>query len=404
MSEPQSLPHSPVTEYKIATGWAVFLYVAGTALIGLFVWVLTLSSRSGMSTAAAGVITVITAISVAMIVLMVLGMIEAWKGRVRVSEDKVEVTGVFSRRELKLDEIKGYLIDKDYIRLMPFDPKVKPLKISQYIGRKNELVWWIGECFVDLEGESEFEEEQEILADEKTGWRRDYREDRLKRARSVSRVINTAAWVAATWAVFYPVPYEGAMLTAMIVPMAALAAFKMFGGLIRADEKTGSAYPSVAYAFILPPCALVIRVMSDYEIFDYSNLWPVVLSATLILTLVLAAGLRRELNVKKAVDYLIFLILAALVFAYSFGAAVYINCFYDNSAPKRYAAQVEEKRESSGKSTSYYFTLSAWGEAAEPGELSVSKNLYERLDKGDTAYVYLRNGKLDVPWVEVWDE
>jgi hypothetical protein len=89
------------------------------------------------------------------------------------------------------------------------------------------------------------------------------------------------------------------------------------------------------------------------------------------------------------------------MFGYGYGAVVTLNCMYDKSEPKTFNATILDKRISSGKSTTYYLELTPWGQQKEIDEVSVSKDLYNNLNKNDKVNIYYMQGKFDIPWFEV---
>lgn len=90
--------------------------------------------------------------------------------------------------------------------------------------------------------------------------------------------------------------------------------------------------------------------------------------------------------------------LALFIFAYSFGAVIHINCYYDDSETTYLTAKVTNKRQSSGKRTTYYLELSTEEAEYQFDEVSVNKELYYRVYRGKEVYIYFQNGKLNIPW------
>lgn len=388
-------------EYKIAKGWAIFIYLIAPFLIGLFGWLLILPFQNGDFSPNAGWILI--PVSLAMIVLMIIGVIDAYKGRLIIGEDRIISVSTLSIRELKLNEIKGFTVNEQYIYVEPNDRSKKRIKISRYTGGYGEILQWLSLSYTDLDLQNAIEEQQEILKDESIGWTKEAREEKLTKARQTARVINWAAGITATWTFFYPTPYQYSILTAMVIPIVALLVVKFSGGLIRLDERKGSAYPSVIYAFIYPSLGILIRAIFDYDIFDYSNAWlPAVLITLVFLFLLLIK--QQEITFKKKLDYITVSSLALFLLAYSFGTVIHINCYLDNSEPVHYTTKVLDKRISSGRSTSYYLELSAWGHQNEKDDVRVSKGLYNSIEVGDEVNVYFRNGILKIPWFIVTDE
>jgi len=373
-------------EYKTAKGWAIFIYIFAPFLIGLFGWLLVLPFLDGNFEPNASWILI--PVCIAMIALMVIGVLDVYKGRLIIHDNSIKTISTFSNRELTFDEIKGFTVNEQYIFIEPTSKEKKRIKISRYIGGDSEVIHWLSQNFPDLDIQNSIIEEEEILNDETFGWTKEIREEKLIRAKQISKFINWAAGLSAAWTFFYPTPYQYSIMTAIVLPIIALVVVKLSNGLIRVDEKKGSAYPSVIYAFIYPSLGIMLRAILDYDIFDHSNVW---LTATIITITFLFLLLikQKEITFKKKLDYLTVSSLALFLFAYSYGTVIHINCYYDNAEPKYFTAKVLEKRISSGRrSTTYYLELSTWGEQDKIDEVSVGEGLYNRIDIGDEVNIY----------------
>jgi hypothetical protein len=387
-------------EYKIARAWAIFIYLFAPLLMGLFSWLLILPFQNGNYTP--NITWILIPVSIAMIMLIILGVIDTYKGRLIIKEDCIKSKSILSNREIKFDEIKGFTVNEQYIFVEPKNKETKRIKISKYMGGYNEILHWLSQHFPDLDIQNAIIEEQEILNDETIGWTKEIREEKLKKARQTSKVINWAAGITAAWIFFYPTPYQYSILMTMIIPIIALLIIKFSDGLIRVDEKNGSAYPSVIYAFIFPSLGLMLRAIFDFEIFDYSNVWLPTTIITLSILVVLLIK-QKEITFKTNRDYLTIASLALFLFAYSFGTVIQINCYYDNSEAELFTAKVLDKRVSSGKYTQYYLELSPWKQQHEADEVGVAKELYDRIETDNEVNIYYRNGTLEIPWIVVTD-
>ncbi len=387
-------------EYKIAKGWAIFIWIMAPVLIGLFGFLGVMPFIADEINLT--LVLILTPISICMVVLMVFGLIDVYKGRFIIQEDKLISIGVFKNKELKHDEIKGYTVNEQYIFVEPNIKEKKRIKISQYIGGYNEILLWLSNNFLDLNIVNTQVEEHEILNDESLGWTKEVREERLLNARKISKVINWLGGLSFAWTLFYPKPYDYAVLSALIIPIIALIAVKLSGGLIRIDQKNGSAYPSTIYALIFPSMGLMVRAFFDYDIFDYSNVWLKAALVTITFIFILLIN-QKEITFRKKQDFLTISSLLMFLFAYGFGAVIYLNCNLDKSEPEHYTATILDKRISTGKHTSYYLKLTSWGKQEEIDEVSVSKGLYKRVDIDNEINIYFRNGKLEIPWFIVTD-
>jgi hypothetical protein len=387
-------------EYKIAKGWAIFIWIMAPALIGLFgfMGVMPLVADKINLT----LVLILTPISIGMITLMFFGLIDIYKGRFIIKNDTLISIGVFKIKELNFDEIKGYTVNEQYIFIIPKDKRKRKIKISQYLGGYREVLLWISQKFVDLDIVKEATEEQEILNDESIAWCRELREEKLLNARKITILVNLLGIISFAWALFYPKPYDYAVLSALIIPIVAVLVIKFSSGLIRIDKPNGSAYPSVIYALIFPSMGLMVRSFFDYDIFDYSNVWLKSIAIMISLLFVLLIK-QKEISFKKKQDLLTVASVAMFLWVYGFGAVIYLNCNLDKAQPEHFTAKILDKRISTGKHTSYYLELTSWGQQKEIDEVSVSKGLYYSVEVNNEINIYFRNGKLEIPWFIVTD-
>jgi hypothetical protein len=93
--------------------------------------------------------------------------------------------------------------------------------------------------------------------------------------------------------------------------------------------------------------------------------------------------------------------ISLILFVYGYGSIITLNYIYDKSEPEIFNARILSKRISSGKSTTYYFELTPWGQQKEIDEVFVSKELYKRLEENDEVKIYFNKGKFEIPWFTV---
>ncbi len=387
-------------EYKIAKGWAIFIWIVAPVLIGLFGFLGVMpfiADEINMT-----LVLILTPISIGMLTLMIFGLIDVYKGRLIIHEDRLVSIGVFNSKNLKFNEIKGYTVNEQYIFVEPNTREKKRIKISQYIGGYNEILLWLSKNYLNLNIINEQVEEQEILNNESFGWSKEIREEKLSNARKITKLVNLLGILSLVWTLFYPKPYDYAVLSALILPVVAVLAIKFSSGLIRIDKPNGSAYPSVVYALIFPSMGLMVRAVFDYDIFDYSSVW--LKSITIMISLLFLLLIKqKEITFKKKQDLLTVASVAMFLWVYGFGAVIYLNCNFDKSEPQNFTAKILDKRISTGRHTSYYLELTAWGQQKEIDEVSVSKGLYNRVEIDNEINIYFRNGKLEIPWFIVTD-
>jgi uncharacterized membrane protein len=382
-------------EFRTAKGWRISIYIFSPLLIGLFVYVgfITLSSETSNLT----VSLILMPISLGGTIMFTYGLVETIKGRVIIGPNSISRLSVLGTKTLDFREIKGFRADSNYIHIISNSNAKKSIKITAYIERSDQVLDWLNNNFLELDSHEASEEEKQILTDNEFGINQQTREFRLNESRSVAKYINIVGGVTGIWLWFYPQPYLICVSVGMIVPGIALASLYFYRGLIRFDERTNSAYPSIIYGFIAPSAGLLLRAIMDYEILEYKNLWINVCIISLTLTGLLVLW-TKEIKFKKVIDYITILSLAGMILCYSFGTFVLSNCLFDKSKPEIFKSEVTDKEISSGKSTTYYLTLKPWGPRTETEKVSVTKDEYEATAKGAIVSIYLRHGLFNTPW------
>jgi hypothetical protein len=382
-------------EYKTAKVWTIYTYVIFPFLIVLFGWLLVIPFQFGNIT------WILIPTSIFGIASMVIEVLDVYKRRFIIQDNSIKTISPFSIRELMFDEIKGFTVNDKYIFIESKTKEKKRIKITRHIAGDSEVIHWLSQNFLDIDVQNSKIEEEEILNDETYGWTKEIRVEKLIKAKQISKFINWASGLSAAWTLFYPTPYQYSIMLAIVLPIIALVFVKFSNGLIRVDDKKVSAYPSVLKAFFFSAFGIILRAIWDYNIFDYSNVWLTSTIITLTLLFLLLVK-QMDINFKKKLDYGTVSSLGIILFAYSFGTVIHTNCYYDNSEPKYFTARVLEKRISFKRlSTSYYLKLSTWGEQDNIDEVRVGKGPYKIIDVGDEVSIYLRNGKLEIPWFEV---
>lgn len=398
---PQQPDTTFIREYKVTKGGAIVTYVVALLLILLFAGILFMPfippMQEGMPL---DIYWFLAPLSIGMILYLVNGVMDTIKGKFIIDHDKVFAIKAFSNRQLYFDEIKGYRIDDYYIYIEPNTEGKKKIKISNQLSKTHEIIAWLSSYYPDLDVLQVEQEEQVILGNEELGWTIEQREDKYRKARQTAKTLNWSGGIVAAWTLFWPEPYEYAVIASMMVPILAIMALKLSNGLLRLDERKDSAYPSILTAIFAPGAAVSLRALLDFQIFDYNNAWILCgITATTIVTVLLFGS--KEFKFKKVQDYIMLSGMLMAVLFYSYGSVVTLNCTFDNSEPTVYHATILSKRAISGKTKSYYLELTPWGPQKEAEEVSVSEELYERLGSNDEVTVYFMKGYLDVPWFVV---
>lgn len=381
--------------YRIAKGWEIFIWIVLPVFMVAFAlagFTPFLADQFDLTLAL-----ILVPMSVAIVTLCALGLLETYRSKLIIEKDRIVNVLTFDTRTLAFDDIKGFRIGKNYLHFIPKNEKDKKLKISVYIGRYAELLNWASRRFPDLDAEGP-EEEQEILNNEELGRTWEEREEKLKRAKKISKFLNIAAWVVGISTFFYPRYYQAQVLLCSLIPILGILLYRNSKGLIRLNEKENSYLPGVAIAIMVPSCILALRAMLDYSVLDYSNFWLPASFVVIVLAFLIFTGSPQKLNLKKADTLGLIFVFVLLAGFYPYGFVVATNAAFDESEPVYYKARILGKSVSKGKTTTYYFELSEWGPQKEVEEVSVSSDIYNTKEVGDSAVIYFNNGVYKLPY------
>ena len=391
-------------EYKISKGLAIFIYIIGSLFIALFTLILFLPVIPGMENEVIpDVYWFLAVISLAMISLITIGLIDIYKGKFVIDKNKIFSIGVFSKKELLFNEIKGYRTSDKFIFIESKNEHKKKIKVTTYFEKTDEIKTWLSNNFSDLDIVQIVNERKEILNNPEFGATSKEREIKLTQAFKTAKIINWSGGIIAAWTLLFPNPYEYAIIASIIFPLVCLVILKYHHGLIRTDERKDSAYPSIFWAIFILSTGLSVRALLDYKIFDYSNVW--IPSVLILLTYLGILGIgNKEFNRNDNKVNFSIIAIALFIYGYSYSTVVTLNCIYDKSEPKIYDATVLDKHVTAGKTKTYYVKLTPWGSLKEIEDVSVSQDLYNRLQYHDKVKIYFMNGRFEIPWFKIVEQ
>lgn len=304
--------------------------------------------------------------------------------------DAIEVTGLWQRRSLRREEIRGFEIALGILGLIPYDQKQKSLQISQ-IRLDAALGLWLSD-FPDLGAAERHDSLSAILADPTLGATQAKRLQHLQRGRRLALAINIATSVICLWVFVAPRPYLLAILTLGLFPWIVPPLAALSRGVIQVDGKRNDVRPHIVIAFFLPGVVLGLRAALDIQIVGWQR--PLALSvvgglAMTVLTLLPYRSFR---------SWEMVLLLALPMTAYAYGAAMEANALLDRSPLKFSYAVVDSKDVSVNKVTTYHLRLNSVGPYPTPNDVTVSGALFRAVRPGDMVCIVSRAGFLDVPW------
>jgi hypothetical protein len=387
-------------EYKLAKGLAIFVYIFAPLMIALFAWLAIMPftpDSKDMSPMAAWFL---VPLSLVMIITMLFILLEAIKGKVIIGEGKIRKTGMMGTRELAFHQIKGFIVNQNYIVIEPAIVHKKKLKISVAYGNMQEIVHWLASNFPNADEVNREKEEQAFYDNEMYGATVDERKKRLGKATEANQYLGFAGAAAGIWAFVHPYPYILPLILCIIVPFLALIVMKYHKGLIRFDTPKGSVYANPVVAFLGPALGLAWRAVNDYHILEYRQ---ALLLAGIIMAVLTGAllVLKSNFNLRQVHSVLFLCCLQLFTFGYGYGTVVVLNCYYTSSKPAIFITRVTDMKISKGSRTDYYLYLAPWGKQLKGIKTDIPRDLYKSLEKNDQVKILQYKGLFNIPWFSI---
>jgi hypothetical protein len=147
---------------------------------------------------------------------------------------------------------------------------------------------------------------------------------------------------------------------------------------------------------IMPGFLLALRDLFDIQLVDWTKIVLPAAAGGGVISAVLL-GMFPVMRKRRAHSLLLLLFLVV----YAGSSMVMTNALLDRSAPEAYQVKIVKKHSTSGKSTTYYFTVPAWGPKSGPDDVTVSGSYYRAKRVGDDVCIYLFHGRYGFPWFVV---
>jgi hypothetical protein len=222
------------------------------------------------------------------------------------------------------------------------------------------------------------------------------KENRLKRAHLVAKIINYTSTGIIVWIFRFPTFYEYMLIACLLMPIVGILLVRLSKGIIKIELKRNS--PTNALPAFFPPVFLAFRIHSDFNIANYSNLWFSVAIGAILFSAFFFLVNRKYMEIENW--HQIILRIALFSFVYVFGVVIGFNCVFDKSKPQIFTSSVSYKEIQSVGIKSYKIEVISGEKQSQVMKLTIDENTYNELQVGGNATIYVFKGLFNISWVE----
>ena len=386
--------------YKIDKVWRIISYVLAPIAMVPFGFLLLIPIIPNVDINLEVYYWFLLPLSVTMLFVIIVAFVNTIIGKFVIDKNKIYTTGLFNNKQVYFNDIKGYRITEYFTFIESRNDKTR-IKLSNFYENRNELQDWLIWNYKNLNELEIIQEKQEILSKQDLGWTIEERESKFSKYKRLAKILNWSGSIIAIVTILLLKKSDYVVLLCIVYPIFCLLAILFSKGLLTIDERNEAVYPSVFWAFFAPTSVVFLRALMYFKIYNYDNVWllTAVIAFSFFFTLIINNRGFVFNKFEKTSTILIFSVF--IVFGYSFGTVINLNCALDDSQPKKFKTIVLDKRITKGKSTNYYLTVSPWNNQKEPKEENTNETDYELIKKGDTITINFYEGKLNIPWYEI---
>lgn len=374
-------------EYRLSKKLALVL-IPGLMAIGLLPWLFLERAE-----VAGNLLFLITWLAL-WALMAAFAAIEYFRWKLTVDTYEVTLQSTFSKRSLRIEQIKGYRLLPHGIVLEPNEPGMKPLKIGTYFTGEAIFSAWVTDKFQDLSA-LEMEETKAVwLQDEVLGETEFQRESRMDAYKWLTGVLAVAVYIL----LFVSLFFEHAIIPTLLLPFVCFWLINRSNGWVNVELKKGKGSSSLTLALFMSGVSVALcAAIKLPDLVDWRPLLPWYIAGALLVFV-------PFIYIQNKVGYLrqapAGLILYGLFLAvpYGIGLSQYLN--YEGNTPqvKGYFSIITGKNSTSGKTTSYYLKFFPVGPLKDTTEVSVGSAQYEATTVGDKVVVAFGNGALGATW------
>jgi hypothetical protein len=372
-------------KYRISTWNKVFYGVIATMIFGFSLYLSNLPKTKN---------SILIFIPLLLFFISTLIVVNFIKRKLVISENSILCINLFSRKELKLNAIKGYRSDGKSIKIEPILKNDTILSIGNYIDFENatEILEWSKKNLKDLDALDLENEHQKLLKDASLGFSEIEREEKIKSTKEICVAYNFIGGFLAFIVLFIDQKFSYVIL--LILPLIGIILLYNFKLIKFISNSKRSIYGYIFIGFAIPCFTLLLKT-TEFNLLNLDNIWiPVGIIFCITLALLSFKGINK--SVESVIGQIIAMVLFS--FLYGFGSIRAINCEFDKSKLLIFNATVIDHSISHGKKTTYYLRLSTWGPQHKEEDEEISKNMYHKTKIGDLVNIKYKEGFLKAPW------
>lgn len=374
--------------YRPGRWWQALLLLVGLAMLA-----------GGVALAAVDEGGVLRIAGVALCGVGSLVLIDAWRTRVVLQVDVVEVFGVLGKRFARLDGIVGTrqrVADGAGAPVLVLaDGRRMSLPLALAIDRA--FMAWL-ERVPDLDAEDRAALLQAVAANPRLGAAPERRLQRFHAIRRVARLALPATAGLLVWSMLAPQLPLLALIGLGAAPWFVLLVVVRSRGLLRLGGNPRDVRPNLLGVFGLACLALLPRLLTELNLAHES--WLVLVPAALAAAAVLCWGVLLLLRERKT-DVARWPAIVPLVAVHCAAVLAWFNVVADREPATLERTTVAYKHAGGRRALTFSLKLDPWGVHREPVTLKVSQRVFNNLSPGEAACVREHAGLWGWPWVDV---
>lgn len=219
-----------------------------------------------------------------------------------------------------------------------------------------------------------------------------------KNAKKTINALNIFTGVIAVWLIFFPTNQKIQFIILAIIPPFSIYLIREYNGIITL-ENDNSSKPSLNLTLVISSFSLAINCLINFSIFNSLYIYIyliIIISFLLFLSFQFAPSLKKDF-------YPNLILLSFYGLVYSFALIIFINCYFNEQADKKFYVKILDKYQTKGKNSSNIFVLEKWHNLTKNEKEDVKKSIYNSKNIGDYIEIEYYDGLIGIPWYNIKD-